>query len=100
MRRVDIAANGKEVLEAALEKPYDVILMDGEMPIMSGIQSTRQIRTYSQLQHLTIIGVSAHAMNEHRQQFIDAGMDGYVSKPFKKETLVSEILRCIRHQHK
>ncbi|WP_052046268.1 response regulator [Candidatus Paracaedibacter symbiosus] len=96
---VDIVANGKEALEAVLEKPYDVILMDGEMPVMDGLQSTRQIRTYSRLQHLTIIGVSAHAMSEHRQQFIDAGMNGYVPKPVKEKILVSEILRCIPHQY-
>ena len=93
---VDIAENGLLGVQATQRKAYDLILMDGEMPVMDGLEATRQIRQQFSPQQLPIIGVSAHAMSSHRDIFLNAGMDGYVSKPVTKNTLLDEITHCFK----
>lgn len=100
--RVDIAENGVEALEAIGKKVYDLVLMDCQMPVMDGYEATRKIRQgEKQLagaagedqiqQHLTIIALTAHAMQGDRQVCLDAGMDDYLSKPINLASL-GEIL--------
>ena len=93
---VDIAENGLLGVQATQRKAYDLILMDGEMPVMDGLEATRQIRQQFSPQQLPIIGVSAHAMSSHRDIFLNAGMDGYVSKPVTKNILLNEIAQCFK----
>lgn len=95
---VDIASNGQEALNAALQKTYQVILMDGEMPVMDGLEATRQIRLHSQLKNIPIIAISAHVLPEHQERFIEAGMNGYIAKPITQKSLTQEILKCLHSQ--
>ncbi|WP_052045950.1 ATP-binding protein [Candidatus Paracaedibacter symbiosus] len=91
--------NGAEAVKAITKghPPYDLVLMDGEMPVMDGIEATQQIRDRLKItaQTLPIIAVTAHAMVEDRERFLQAGMNGYLTKPVQKEGLFEEILRCL-----
>ena len=93
---VEIAANGQEALDqieamAGGERdPFDVILMDLHMPVMDGFEATREIRrtcTRMGVVSPPIIAVTANAFTEDRQQCMQAGMDGYLSKPFEPADL-------------
>jgi PAS domain S-box-containing protein len=80
---VDIALNGPEAVRAATRKHYDVIFMDVGMPLMDGLQATRQIRkNLPGFSKVPIIALTAHAMNGDRERCLAAGMDDYISKPF------------------
>lgn len=98
--RADVAGNGLEVLEALQRQPYDVILMDMQMPIMDGLEAARQIQkrydsgenSYSQRPR--IIAVTANAMESDRADCMAAGMDDYISKPIRMEQLVKVLRNC------
>jgi|GEM_PF-2873982 len=91
--RVEIAANGLEALAAVKSRPYDLVFMDVRMPEMDGITATREIRKLAgDVGRVPIVAMSANAYDEDRQECLDAGMDGFVSKPVKKERLC-EVLR-------
>jgi len=83
-----IASNGTEALSAALRQPYDVILMDVQMPEMSGLEATRNIRAQATAQAY-IVGVTANAMQGDREECLQAGMDNYIAKPIHVDELVS-----------
>ena len=90
---VDIAANGVEAVSLYNKNAYDVILMDCEMPEMDGYTASKEIK--GRLKGSTpIIAVTAHATNEYKQLALNAGMDDYVSKPYRKDTLVDAIRQC------
>ncbi len=95
--RGDIAANGLEVLEAVKRQPYDVILMDMQMPEMDGVTATREViqlfQTLAQPRP-RIIAMTANAMESDRQACLEAGMDDYVSKPISLEELVRALRAC------
>jgi len=94
--RVDVAANGLEALEAVGSRPYDVVLMDIQMPEMDGIEATRRIRAMSQaVSGVPIIAMTANAMKGDRERLLAAGMNDYVSKPIDKAQLFQAIARCI-----
>ncbi|BCX12917.1 MAG: hybrid sensor histidine kinase/response regulator [Thermosynechococcus sp.] len=95
--RGDIAANGLEVLDAVQRQPYDVILMDMQMPEMDGITATREVTQLFQglkKPRPRIIAMTANAMESDRQLCLDAGMDDYVSKPIHLEELVRALRQC------
>jgi len=87
--RVTLAANGIEALAQLKETPVDVILMDVQMPLMDGFQATAAIRREEagNGRHLTIIGMTAHAMCGDRERCLEAGMDDYFAKPIRAEEL-------------
>jgi PAS domain S-box-containing protein len=88
--RADVAANGLEVLQAIRRQPYDVVLMDVQMPEMDGLEAARIIRqSLSADEQPKIIAITAYALQGDREKCIEAGMDGYISKPIKMEDLVS-----------
>ncbi len=92
----DIAANGKEGLDLFKKNFYNVILMDIQMPVMDGIEATTQIRKYESenyRQRSTIIAITAHAKEGDEQKLKDAGLDHFLSKPFKPEALLDIIKR-------
>jgi len=87
--QVDIANNGLEALSALEHKVYDLILMDMQMPKMDGLQATRLIRQiYQDALAPKIIAVTANVLESDRQACLDAGMNGYISKPIKIQDLI------------
>jgi len=85
----DIAENGEQVLSMMADKTYDMVLMDVQMPEMDGLEATRAIRKKYVNQQPFIIAMTANAMQEDREECLQAGMDDYLSKPIKPEDLVS-----------
>jgi CheY-like chemotaxis protein/HPt (histidine-containing phosphotransfer) domain-containing protein len=91
----DIAGNGVEVIEAIARQPYDVVLMDIEMPEMDGMEATRRIiADYPEARRPKIIAMTANAMDGDREKFIAAGMSEYVSKPIRVDALVEALQSC------
>jgi CheY-like chemotaxis protein len=94
--RADIAANGYEVLDATRRQPYDIILMDVQMPEMDGLEAARQIRVQEAAAggHCWIIALTANAMQGDREVCLAAGMDDYISKPIKTDELGAALERA------
>ena len=90
---VSVAENGREALEALEEVACDFILMDVQMPIMDGFETTAAIlaREEEPGGHVPIIGLTAHAMTGDRERCLEAGMDGYVPKPIQPDELFAAI---------
>jgi CheY-like chemotaxis protein len=78
-----LAENGAEALAALAEQPFDVILMDMEMPVMDGCEATRRIRETSAATRPWIVALTANAMNSDRQRVLAAGMNDFVPKPVR-----------------
>jgi CheY-like chemotaxis protein len=92
--RIDVVANGVEVLQALEHIPYDVILMDVQMPEMDGLETTRHILAqFPAKQRPYIIAMTAHALSGHDKTFLAAGMDDYISKPVQLNSLVAALKR-------
>jgi PAS domain S-box-containing protein len=92
--RADVAANGREVLQALERQNYDVVLMDVQMPEMDGFEAAKAIRERWQNGLPHIIAVTAHALEGDRKRCIEAGMDDYISKPVRLEELASALGKC------
>jgi CheY-like chemotaxis protein len=94
---VVVADNGLEALNAMEESPFDVVLMDVQMPEMDGFEATQAIRKRENGtgRHTLIIAMTAHAMKGDRQRCLDAGMDGYVAKPVQQDQLLDEMDRLL-----
>ncbi|HEX9092032.1 MAG TPA: response regulator, partial [Anaerolineales bacterium] len=90
--RADVAANGLEVLQAVNRQPYDVILMDVQMPEMDGLEATRRLcAELSSEKRPRIIAMTANAMQGDREMCLKAGMDDYLSKPIRVDELVTAL---------
>jgi CheY-like chemotaxis protein len=90
----DVAVNGREALDALHAEPYDVVLMDIQMPEMDGLEATRAIRREIPPERQPrIIAVTANVMKEDRDACREAGMDDYMGKPFRVEELVAALSR-------
>jgi PAS domain S-box-containing protein len=95
--RVDVVANGHEVIAALLSVPYDVVLMDINMPEMDGIEATAAVRKLpGALSSIPIIAMTALAMPGDRERFLSLGIDGYISKPIIREELHACIGRILK----
>ncbi|WP_324504734.1 response regulator [Methanothrix soehngenii] len=92
--QADVAENGLKVLQALQEKPYDIVLMDVQMPEMDGLEATRRIRDSGY--NTCIIAMTAHSMGESRDECLDAGMNAYISKPIEIEELARVLESCIQ----
>jgi CheY-like chemotaxis protein len=91
-----IVISGQQALDAARQQLYDLILMDVQMPEMDGLESTRQIRR-SEIKQPIVIAMTANAMQGDRDQCIGAGMDDYISKPVRLETLINMLEKWSAH---
>ncbi|KGF71969.1 hypothetical protein DO97_13755 [Neosynechococcus sphagnicola sy1] len=93
--RADVAANGLEVLAALRRQSYDVVFMDVQMPEMDGLTTTRHLcQEWDGAVRPRIIAMTANAMPETRQACLEAGMDGYISKPVRQEELLQALRLC------
>ena len=93
---VVVATTGREVLEAleeATPEPFDLVLMDVQMPEMDGLEATAAIRAREKANgsHLPIVAMTAHALKGDRERFLAAGMDAYVPKPLRADELVTTV---------
>ncbi|MBI3411085.1 MAG: response regulator [Planctomycetes bacterium] len=86
---VAVANNGREALDQLVKERFDVVLMDVQMPEMDGFEATAVIRKNEEIsgKHMPIIAMTAHAMKGDRERCLDAGMDGYVTKPIQAREL-------------
>ncbi len=96
--RVSVANNGREAVEHSGSGEFEIVLMDVQMPEMDGLDATRAIRARESggARRLPIIAMTANAMAGDREMCIDAGMDGYVPKPVKRDLLFAEIERVLK----
>lgn len=87
------AGNGHEAIAALKQAAdhFDIVLMDVQMPVLDGYAATRLIREMPVIGHVPILALTAGAMESHRQQALQAGMDGFISKPFEASTLINTV---------
>ncbi len=91
---VRLAETGREALDLLEKEDFDLILMDVEMPEMGGVETTKRIREREATEggHIPIVAMTAHALIGDREQFVEAGMDDYISKPISQDRL-REVVR-------
>jgi two-component system sensor histidine kinase/response regulator len=97
---VDAAEDGQQALEMARQSPYALILMDMQMPVLNGVDSTRAIRADSLNRDTPILGMTANAFAEDRQACLDAGMNVHLSKPVAPDMLYETLLGWLERRGK
>ncbi|OJW81303.1 MAG: hypothetical protein BGO69_04355 [Bacteroidetes bacterium 46-16] len=97
---IDIAVNGQEALARVQRENYDVVLMDIQMPVMDGVTATKAIRETMPPPccDVKIIAMTANVLQEDVQQYLNAGMNAYVSKPFQTDELLLKMAAMIEHK--
>ena len=92
----DAAESGEMALDALAEQPYDIVLMDCEMPRLDGYETCRRLRQREEGGRRTrVIALTAHVAPGERERCLAAGMDGYVSKPIQPEALFDLVERYV-----
>lgn len=93
--KIDFATNGTLAIEKFLKNDYDLILMDIQMPLLNGIETTAEIRKYEKQlsveKPVVIIAVTAFALEHDRERCLENGMDDYLTKPYRPSELLSAI---------
>jgi two-component system sensor histidine kinase/response regulator len=92
---VDVAGDGRAGIEQLHCAHYDLVLMDMQMPVMGGLEATREIRRDAQWASLPVVAMTASAMERDRTACLDAGMNDFVSKPFEPEELRAVLARWL-----
>ena len=94
---LDIVHNGRDAVDAVQKTPYDIVLMDVQMPELDGLQATRHIRQLNcgESARVPIIAMTAHAMAGDRERCLAAGMDDYITKPVQRELLQQTVARWL-----
>ena len=94
--RVSCAGDGQEALHLLRDEPFDLVLMDLQMPVMGGEETTAQIRAAEKGtgRHLPIVAMTAHALKGDRERCLAAGMDDYIAKPIRARQLFEVVERC------
>ena len=95
---VQVANDGVEALEWLRKEHFDCVLMDVQMPLMDGLEATRQIRASQAFAAMPVIAVTANALEEERQRCMDAGMNDFVTKPLRPETLYVVMAKWLSRQ--
>jgi two-component system sensor histidine kinase/response regulator len=98
--KADVANNGLEVLSALALRPYDLILMDCQMPELDGYETTQRIRSTPEFANMHIVAMTANAMRGESEKCIDAGMNDYLSKPVRLEALRDMVARWLPAEKK
>jgi CheY-like chemotaxis protein len=88
---VEIAKNGREAVQRVFNKPFDLVIMDIQMPEMDGLTATRLIRADARFSKLPIIAMTANAMSSDRKNSLEAGMNDHISKPIMPEKLAATL---------
>jgi CheY-like chemotaxis protein len=98
--QVVVANNGQEALQQLRSSEFDVVLMDVQMPVMDGLEATREIRKREKQEggHVPIIAMTAHALKGDRERCIAAGMDQYLAKPIRGHQLTELLAKISSHQ--
>ena len=97
--RVIAAENGLQGVDLALREKPDLILMDVMMPMMNGYEATHLIRDHGEMSRIPIIALTASAMPHERDRALEAGCDGYVSKPIDTRAFPDQIRRFLNQAH-
>ncbi len=88
---VDVAEDGSVALQRLAARHYDLVLMDRQMPVMDGLQATREIRRNPRWAGLPVLAMTANAMASDRQRCLDAGMNGHIAKPIDPQELFAQL---------
>ena len=91
-----LAANGHEAIDAVARQRYDIVLMDVQMPVMDGLETTRQLRMIEQFAALPVIAMTANVMATDREQCFAAGMNDFMSKPVRLQELREKLLHWLK----
>ncbi len=94
------ATDGEEALQIAMRDKPDLIIMDIQLPRMSGLEVTRKLRENPAFSHTPIIGVTAHAMKGDREKVLEAGCDAYLSKPINTRELPEVVAEMLSPRQK
>ncbi len=94
--QADVAENGAIALAMLAQKPYDIVFMDMQMPVMDGLEATKQIRANPAYTGLPIVAMTANAMQEDRQRCLSAGMDDHLPKPLDLHDIENALLRWVK----
>jgi two-component system cell cycle response regulator DivK len=89
------AVNGLDGLAMAAQERPMLILLDINLPDIDGTEVTAQLKSNPELRHIPVIAVTANAMSGDRERFLEAGCDGYISKPLSKETLLETVAELL-----
>ncbi len=89
------AINAEDGIALAVAECPDLILMDIQLPGMDGLEATRQLKTQAQTADIKIIALTAFAMDGDKQRIVDAGCDGYISKPIRYRIFLADIVRFL-----
>ena len=93
---VDLAGNGEQAVRMIREHPYDIVLMDMQMPVMDGLSATRAIRANPRFHDLPILAMTANAMVSDREKCLEAGMNDHIAKPIDPDQLFATLARWVK----
>lgn len=98
--KITVADNGLKAVNELIRGEFDLVFMDIQMPILDGVQATKVVRQRLKLERVPIVALTAHAIRGDKERFLEAGMNGYVSKPIKVENFFNVIETVMQDSEK